>query len=100
MSIVKDYLDLTVKWKAELGEKTLVLMQVGSFFEVYALINPDGTYTGSNIEDFAKINDMAIAQKNTSVNKLPVAMAGFGVPYIEKHLQKMQDHGVIGPTVF
>ena len=54
MSIVKDYLELTKKYKREYGEKTLVLMEVGSFFEVYALINPDGSYMGSNIEEFTK----------------------------------------------
>ena len=64
MSIVKDYLELTKKYKREYGEKTLVLMEVGSFFEVYALINPDGSYMGSNIEEFTKINEMAIAKKN------------------------------------
>ena len=29
MTIVKEYLDLTKKWKGEYGENTLVLMQVG-----------------------------------------------------------------------
>ncbi len=67
-------------------------MEVGSFFEVYALINPDGTYTGSNIADFAKINDMVIAKKNTCVGKLPVVMAGMGTAYADKYIQKLQDH--------
>jgi DNA mismatch repair protein MutS len=44
MSIVQDYLDLTKKYQAEYGSKTIVLMEVGSFFEVYALIKPSGTY--------------------------------------------------------
>ena len=54
MSIVQDYLDLTKKYQAEYGAKTIVLMEVGSFYEVYALIKPDGTYMGSHIEDFAR----------------------------------------------
>ena len=93
MSIVQEYLDLTQKWKKEYGEKTLVLMQVGSFLEVYALINPNGTYTGSNIEDFSKINEMVIARKNTCVGKLPVVMAGVGVAYVDKYVTKLQEHG-------
>jgi DNA mismatch repair protein MutS len=44
MSIVQDYLDLTKKYQTEYGSKTIVLMEVGSFFEVYALIKPSGTY--------------------------------------------------------
>jgi DNA mismatch repair protein MutS len=92
MALVQDYLDLTQKYKAEYGEKTLVLMEVGSFFEVYALIKPDGTYTGSNIADFAKINEMVIAKKNTCVGKLPVVMAGMGTAYADKYIQKLQEH--------
>ena len=57
MSIVQDYLNYTKKWKAEYGEKTIVLLQLGTFYEVYALKNPDGTSSGSNIEEFASIND-------------------------------------------
>ena len=92
MALVKEYLDLTKKYKAEYGEKTILLMQVGSFLEVYALINPDGTYTGSNIVEFAKINEMVIAEKNTCVGNLKVVMAGMGVAYVDKYIQKLQEH--------
>jgi len=93
MTIVEDYLKLTADYKTEYGEKTILLMEVGSFYEVYALINPDGTYTGSHIEDFAKMNDMVIAKKNICVGKLPVAMAGFGTAYSDKYIQRLQEHG-------
>jgi len=93
MTIVEEYLNLTTQYKTEYGEKTIVLMEVGSFFEVYALINPDGSYTGSNIEDFAKMNDMVIAKKNICVGKLPVAMAGVGTVYADKYIQRLQEHG-------
>jgi DNA mismatch repair protein MutS len=92
MSVAQDYLDLTKKYKADYGEKTIVLLEVGSFFEVYALINPDGTYTGSNIVEFAKINEMVIAKKNLSIDKMPVAMAGMGTIYADKYIKKLQEH--------
>ena len=92
MALVKEYLDLTKKYKADFGEKTILLMQVGSFLEVYALIKPDGTYTGSNIEEFAKINEMVIAEKNSCVDSCKVAMAGMGVAYADKYIQKLQEH--------
>jgi DNA mismatch repair protein MutS len=92
MSIVTEYLSLTKKYKTDYGEKTILLMQVGSFFEVYALINPDGSYTGSNIVEFSKMNDLAIANKNTCVGAQPVAMAGFGIAYRDKYIQKTQEH--------
>jgi DNA mismatch repair protein MutS len=93
MSIVKDYLKITKDYKNEYGEKTIVLMEVGSFYEVYALINPDGSYTGSDIEEFAKMNDMVIAKKNITVNDCVVAMAGVGTAYADKYIQKLQEHG-------
>jgi DNA mismatch repair protein MutS len=92
MSIINEYLELTKKYKKEYGEKTLVLMEVGSFFEVYALINPDGTYTGSNIEEFAKINDMVIAKKAHCTGDLQTVMAGMGTAHADKYIQKLQEH--------
>ena len=56
MTIIQDYLSLTSKYKEEYSDKTLLLMQVGSFFECYALIDDKtGSYYGSNIQDFSDI---------------------------------------------
>jgi DNA mismatch repair protein MutS len=93
MTIVKDYIDLTNKWKKEYGEKTLVLMQVGSFFEAYGLIDDNNNIVGSNIVEFAEINDMAISKKNICVGKSKVVMAGFGLPQLDKYIKKLQDNG-------
>jgi DNA mismatch repair protein MutS len=94
MAIVQEYLEYTKKWQREYGERTLVLMQVGSFFEAYSLRKEDGTIYGcdspygSNIEEFASINDMTIANKASFVEHKQVVMAGVGVAYIEKYLKK------------
>ena len=94
MPIVEDYLSYTKKWKQEYGEKTLVLMQVGTFFEVYALVGKDGQKQGSNIDDFARINDMVISRNARScVEGLPVVMAGFGLPQLDKYVGKLQEAG-------
>ena len=93
MTIVQDYLSLTEKWKKEYGEKTLVLMQVGSFFESYGLLDKNGNIYGSEIVDFANINDMITAKKNICVGNEKVVMAGFGLPQLEKYVRKMQDNG-------
>ena len=92
MGIIDDYLSLTVKYKAEYGEKTIVLMQVGSFFEVYALLEPDGSYSGSSIAEFSQINECVIAPKNATHKGKRVQMAGFGIGYLEKNAKKLQDH--------
>lgn len=92
MTIVKNYLDLTIKWKTEYGDRTLVLMQVGSFFESYGLLDENNNIIGSNIVDFAEINDMAISRKNICVGKLKVVMAGFGLPQLDKYIKKLQEN--------
>jgi DNA mismatch repair protein MutS len=51
MGIVEEYLEYTRKWKSEYGDKTLVLMQVGSFFEVYGLKEQDGFIHGCKCKD-------------------------------------------------
>ena len=89
MTLVEEYLEYTKNYKAIYGEKSLVLMQVGSFYECYAIKKGEGIYEGSNIVDFAQINDMVIANKNTSVNDCDVVMAGFGLPQIDKYVKRM-----------
>ena len=67
MTIVKDYFDYTKQWKSQYGEKTIVLMQVGSFFEVYALKSSiHGQYIGSDIKAFSQINDMEFSIEDQS----------------------------------
>ena len=68
-------------------------MQVGSFFECYAMLEPDGSYSGSHIQEFATINDMSIAKKNICVGKNEIVMAGFGLGQLEKYVKKMLTHG-------
>ena len=93
MTIINDYLSYTERYQETYGDKTLVLMQVGSFFECYALVCKDGTYHGSHIREFAEINDMTISRKNICVSGKSVVMAGFGLPQLEKYVKKMQEHG-------
>ena len=93
MTIINDYLKITREYSAIYGEKTLLLMQVGSFFESYALVEKDGSFSGSKIQEFADINDMTISRKNICVGDQSVVMAGFGLAQLEKYVKKMQEHG-------
>lgn len=93
MTIIQEYLSLTKNYKQEYSDKTLLLMQVGSFFECYALLNEkDNIYIGSNIQDFSDINDLVISKKNINHEGKPVVMAGFGVTQIEKYIRRMQEN--------
>ena len=103
MALIKEYFTLTDKYTAEYGPNTVVLLQVGAFFEVYGQVTPAtaavaqahgdsggaGTScSGSRIDDFCLICELAKA------NKIPgIVMAGFRDYGLDKYLKKLQDAG-------
>ena len=94
MALIKEYFELTKRYQDEYGENTILLMQVGSFFEVYG-INSEKTETiiGSRIVDFSQICELNVVEKNTCVGTDNVVMAGFKDIQIEKYIKKIQDAG-------
>jgi len=98
MSLINQYFEDTIKYKASHGEKTIVLIQVGSFFEVYATVEDDGSFAGSSIEEFARINDMSIARKIGSHGDKKVVMAGFGLGQLEKYVKRLLENGYTVPV--
>jgi len=99
MSLITKYFEDTKKYKLSHGEKTIVLIQVGSFFECYAIIESDGSYVGSSIEEFSRICDMSIARKNTCVGTKKVVMAGFGLGQLEKYVKRLLENGYTIPVI-
>ena len=94
MALIKDYLKKTDDLKKEYGEKSIILMQVGAFYEVYGLREDNSdTITGSNIKEFTNHCELAISQKNICVGKNNVLMAGFRDYMIDKYIKKLQDIG-------
>jgi DNA mismatch repair protein MutS len=97
MALIKEYFELTKKYQEEYGENTILLMQVGSFFEVYGIYNKDTEIlTGSKIVDFSQICELNIVEKNTCVGTDNVMMAGFKDMQIEKYVKKIQEAGFTG----
>ena len=97
MSLIESYFNITKEYSEKYGEKTAVLMMVGSFYEIYGEktgVNSDSnsnmykTITGSKIEDISKVCDLSIACKTSTF-----VMAGFTYTKIEKYLKKLQDAG-------
>ena len=94
MALVREYFELTKKYINEYGEKTVVLMQVGAFFEVYGLQDKNtGNIFSSKITDFSSICDLNIAEKKICVGHDSVIMAGFSHYMIDKYIKKLQEHG-------
>ena len=98
MTLLDEYFENTKKFMASHGPKTIVLIQVGSFFEVYGILHPDGNYKGALLKEFARINDMVIASKNTCVGQYDVYMAGFGVAHLDKYVKKLLSNGYTVPV--
>ena len=100
MALIKEYFSLTKKYTEEYGAKTVVLLQVGAFFEVYGqIITPTAegsggggggavTCSGSRIDEFCSICELAKANKTPGF-----VMAGFRDYGLDKYLKKLQDAG-------
>jgi DNA mismatch repair protein MutS len=94
MSLINEYFELTKRYVDEYGDNTILLMQVGSFFEVYGVFDTEtNTVMLSKIMEFSKICELNVVDKNTCVGKNNVVMAGFKDIMIEKYLRKIQDAG-------
>jgi DNA mismatch repair protein MutS len=92
MSLIETYYSHTQKYKSIYGEKTVVLMQVGSFYEVYGRVSQDVNnnkiITCSEIEDVSNICGLNIANKGD--NNI---MLGFSIKneyILNKYIQKLQ----------
>ena len=98
MALIKEYLELTKKYSNEYGDKTIILMQNGAFFEVYGLKNKNNQIYGCKLDDFSRICDLNIVEKKVpggdmTINEEQVVNAGFKTHLIEKYIKKLQDEG-------
>jgi len=82
MALTQSYHTLLEQYCVKYGRNTFLLMQVGSFFEVYSI-----SENGTNIMAFSQICDLKIANKNEGY------MAGFRDYMIEKYLAKINESG-------
>ena len=85
MTLIDDYLEMQEKYEEKYGEKTIILMEVGSFFEVYG-INNETTNKG-RIYEISEITTLNISKKNDKfapVSEKNPLMAGFPNHSFEK----------------
>lgn len=85
MTLIDVYLDLQDKYERKFGHKTIVLMQVGGFFEIYGVVN-DTTKRGK-IYEIADITNLSVSKKcskTAPVSMKNPLMAGFPNHSFEK----------------
>jgi DNA mismatch repair protein MutS len=91
-SLHDDYLELHKKYELKYGKgRTLVLMQVGSFFECYSIITE-----GPDLENIASLLNIVSTRKDKSIatisRKNPL-MSGFPLQALQKFLNILLNHG-------
>lgn len=90
-----DYLKYTKEHEEKYGKKSMVLLQCGSFFEVYGIMsNETGEYLNSKIVEFSEVCQMNIGPKKNVMDKNgKVMMAGFQTYLLDKYLPILLDSG-------
>jgi DNA mismatch repair protein MutS len=102
MTVIEDYIENQNKYKKEYGKRTIFLMEVGSFFEYYGIINVPEGKTEDDMTEEEKIQNrwgaiwdvasdgvlkMSISRRGNW--KFKPFMAGFPNHSIDKHLDKL-----------
>jgi len=81
------YFSLFQKYTLKYGDNVVLLMQVGSFFEIYGDKLPTGEIRKSNIETVCKICRLEIAEKKIRTPTGILVMAGFRDYALEKFVE-------------
>ena len=95
-SIYKEYFDSTIQYTKIYGEKTVVFMQVGSFYEMYGLkyIHSD-EIIGSLISEIAELVGLAVSSKKYTYEGGTIYMSGFRDYTLEKYIPTIIEQGYI-----
>lgn len=90
-TILDEYIELDKKYKKMYGDETVILMEVGDFFELYGVQN-DFETVGANFKEISDILNIRVTSRNKSVStvdrKNPL-MSGFPSYIVEKHIQTL-----------
>lgn len=91
-SIYKDYFSYVKKWKNIYGEKTLVIIEVGKFYEIYALRDDDGNIHENDMEAVEQMSFLNIGDKKIKYNNMSVLQAGFNTIGLDKFVKIFQEN--------
>jgi len=94
ISIYAEYIKLTKEYQSKYGSNTVVLLQVGAFFEVYGFANQSGEIQDSLITEFSQLCNLNVSEKKIVFEGRQVYMAGFRDYTLDKYLQKITDGGM------
>jgi DNA mismatch repair protein MutS len=91
-STTKLYFSLYEKYVGIYGKNIVILLQVGSFFELYGVKTPDGQIHLSNIEEIGQIGQLSIAEQSANYTsntlKGKIVMGGFQVHRLDIYVER------------
>lgn len=88
-SIFKEYIELHNKYTKLYGDKTIILMQVGGFYEIYSCHN-DKIKLGPEPKDLINILNVIFSKRNKNIDKITennYEMAGWPVNSLDKYIE-------------
>lgn len=89
MTIIHDYLTLQKKYANQYGSKTVVIMEVGSFYELYGIREND------IIQDVAQLLNIALTKRDKRVQEVNTKnpyLVGFTAISLSKYLRVLLNH--------
>jgi DNA mismatch repair protein MutS len=95
MTLIDYYLEIHQQQEQEHGKNTCVLMQVGHFYEVYAVDNYKEQINHENIKRLSDIMNVQMTRKNknkTENNRGNPIMIGVNLLSVEKYIQILTNH--------
>ena len=93
-SIYDEYFEYDTTYKTKYGDKTCVLLEVGSFFEIYTYkIISTNTIQHNQTQEISRICNLSLVEKkaNYKNNDQQIMMMGFRNYMLDKYLQKLVD---------
>lgn len=97
-NIISEYIKLTQEYQSKYGQRTILLMMVGVFYEVYGLrpidtsMHQEIVYK-SEIIEFSQVCNLNIAEKTSIYENQQVVMAGFRDYTLDKYLNILTTEG-------
>lgn len=91
-SIYDEYFEYDTTYKTQYGSKTCVLLEVGSFFEIYTYKTVStNTIQHPQTVDITRICNLSLVEKkaNYKTNDQQIMMAGFRNYMLDKYIQKL-----------
>ena len=100
MTIHSVYFNTTSSYQKKYGERTVILIQVGAFYEVYGIKHKvSNNITKSHLSAISKLCNLKIAVKQTISNNEDLVMIGFRDYNLDKYIPILTNDGWTVPVI-